>query len=212
MYAKLSSALSRIEQLEALDRDKCIKIEKLESSIAVTRNVNSVLADQLNRTERIAIGNSQYALRETLEFHNFPADVPDNKVEEVVINLIKKTGIDAKPSDFQAVHRLKKRTTVVAKFISRKLKFNVTLARKNLKGKDLGKMAKIRIYESMCQPYAKLRFQLKKLQELKKLASFWFFNGRLFFKFVDDRAAPRHHISYVDDIIKHFPDVDIDNL
>ena len=63
-------------------------IGRLTSQLAVSAIVNSLLLKKLEAVERTALSNSQYSRKETFEVHGIPLAVPDEKVEETVINIL----------------------------------------------------------------------------------------------------------------------------
>ena len=180
IITQLRDTLQRVATLEEEVKCQQVTITKLESDVAICRKVNGLLSQDVEKT---------------IEFHNFPENIPDKEVETRVMQLIEEAGVTVSKDDFHAVHRKKKRSVVIAKFISRKKKHEVIVSRKSLKGKNLRNgMDRVRIYESMSEYYAHMRFQLKKLWESKTIDSFWFFNGKLFYKFEEsgDRVEVRH--------------------
>ena len=63
-------------------------IPKLQSQLEIAGRVNSLLSDRLISLEKGLNQNSQYLRKETFEIHKFPKEVPDNKIEEKVLEII----------------------------------------------------------------------------------------------------------------------------
>ena len=118
------------------------KIEELDGGIVFTKNVNGLLVkrideleSQLDQNECLAINNGQYSRRETIEIHGIPDNVPDAEIEGKVIGLLSEIGVNVNAEDFHAVHhkgkkRKNKGRTIIAKFISIKIKHLAIVNRK----------------------------------------------------------------------------------
>ena len=80
-------------------------IARLESQLAISQKVNEALVRQLNRVERTAISNTQYARKETLEFHGVPESF-DGNLEMKIIDLVNSIAPSAnvEAADIHAVH------------------------------------------------------------------------------------------------------------
>ena len=61
------------------------RLNKLEADVAITKNVNSRLVDQLVETERQCWANSQYSRRECLEVVGITTLVKDDALEDKVL-------------------------------------------------------------------------------------------------------------------------------
>ena len=82
---------------------------KLSSQLAVSARVNELLLRRkLEAVERTASSNAQYARKETFEVHGIPEDIPDNKVEETVLNIMNELKDEKTPTyescEIQACH------------------------------------------------------------------------------------------------------------
>ena len=64
--------------------------------------------------------SEQYSRRECVEISGFPTSIPEDKVEEKFVEVLKEVGVNVTPRDLHAVHRLKKKSVVIAKFVNRK--------------------------------------------------------------------------------------------
>ena len=94
-------------------------LNKLEADVAVTKNVNSRLVEQLVETERQCWANVQYSRRECLEVVGIPTSVKDDALEDKMLNVFWEYGVEIGQRDIQACHRMKNNQTVV-KFSSKK--------------------------------------------------------------------------------------------
>ena len=111
---------------------------KLSSQLEISANLNNLLLEKLQYVERTANGNAQYARKETFEVHGLPANLPDENVEQVVLNIMNDIKADETPAytldDIQACHKLKDKTKAICKMVSSKRMRQVISSRTNLKG------------------------------------------------------------------------------
>ena len=133
-------------------------LNKLEADVAVTKNVNSRLVDQLVETERQCWANAQYSRRECLEVVGIPTSVKDDALEDKVLNVFREIGVEIGQRDIQACHRVKNNRTIV-KFSNRKDYLQILRVNKQLKYLDCSLCnfpdgTKIFVNESLC-PYTK---------------------------------------------------------
>ena len=182
-YAKQLSASYKC-LVDRLFKPETGIIARLESQLAISQKVNEALIRQLNKVERTSISNSQYARRETLEFHGIPENF-DSNLEEKVIALVNDIAPDANvvSADIQAIHRMKNKKNVIVKFVSRKKKHLVIKGRAKLRQESIkrghGIQGNVFLNESMCLEMKRLFYLCKKLKEKGKIAYYSFFNGNL---------------------------------
>ena len=94
---------------------------KLQSELAVSQQVNSLLSNRLTNMERQCWVNAQYSRRECLDEVGIPSEVGADVLEEKVLNIFGKLGCDIPPERIEACHRISKKTsTVIVKFTKRK--------------------------------------------------------------------------------------------
>ena len=68
------------------------KFTKMESDLAISRNVNTKLVERLVVTERKCWANEQYSRRECLEISGIPESVSDDALEDKIQGVLR--GID----------------------------------------------------------------------------------------------------------------------
>ena len=131
---------------------------KLQSELAVSQQVNSLLSNRLTNMERQCWANAQYSRRECLDVVGIPsADV----LEEKVLNIFGKLGCDIPSERIEACHRIsKKSSTVIVKFTKRKDCQQVWSVKKDLQkikmeDVNLPGQNKLFINRSLC-PYYKV--------------------------------------------------------
>ena len=178
-------------------------VTKLQEQLALSQEANERLLAQLDRVERTALRNSQYARRESLELHGVPVSFNDD-LEGKVLSLINAIAPAAKvkSKDVQAVHRLQNKDNVIIKFISRKKKHNAIIKRSQLKRDDIKKehdiTGDIYLNESMCPEVKHLFYLCKRLKAVNKLSYYTFFNGKLKIKIQNDSEFL--HIEHIGDL------------
>ena len=75
------SQVSQITNLTIEVKDLPGYFKKLETDLAVTKNVNSKLIERVVQTERQCWDNAQYSLRDTTEVIGIPSSVRDQDLE-----------------------------------------------------------------------------------------------------------------------------------
>ena len=118
----LATALGRIDACES-------RITVLESELAITSNVNTTLAESIKKLNRKINRLDQYGRRENLVISNFPICCDDT--EGKVISILKKINCPVSKSEISACHPLKKKSSIIVRFVKRKSADRILSARKN---------------------------------------------------------------------------------
>ena len=115
------------KKMETLNDDLASDMRKLndcfkrvESDLAVTKNVNELLVERLEKMERQCWANAQYSQRECLEFVGIPDSVKDENLEGEIVKVVDKIGVTLDSRDIQACHRIGKEGRTIVKFSNRK--------------------------------------------------------------------------------------------
>ena len=158
------------------------------------------------------MNNAQYHRRETLELNPVTQDIHDIVLEDIIRKTLLLTGQEIVPEDLHACHRMLNRDRVIVKFKDRKLKHNVQIKRKNLHQKSsefsrLKFLGKLFVSESMCFENHQLAYKCRKLKNLGKIHSTWFYNNAVNIKLTENGRI--YKIFHIIDIEKL---LDIDNL
>ena len=119
--SKLSDLTSRFD-------DFLRRYEILNSELTVRKNCNRV------QFERNAVSNAQYHRRESLEINPVPASIGHDVFENNVCSALSLTGLEVKPDDLQACHRLRKQTLQ---------QLNLNVGRKNVASLSTGRTSVI---------------------------------------------------------------------
>ena len=206
---------SDIKELTSEIRDLVAQMKKVEADVAIVKNVNEKLVNQLIETERQCWANAQYSRRECLEVVGIPTSVSNDSLEANISKVFDKLGVHVEGKDIQACHRLKDNDRVIIKFSNRKDSLQVLRVKKDLRTLDPTELdfpegTRIFINESLCAYYRGLWNKCKKLKGMGKLHVFFVSNGTIKVKMIEnDRAKPVTHAA---GLKKMFPDIDVDNL
>ena len=113
---------SNIKELTLEIRDLVAQMEKIEDDVAIVKNVNEKLVNQLMETEQQCWANGQYSMRECLEVVGMPDSIHNDSFE----------GKRHEDKDIQTCHRLKDNDRVISKFSNSKDTFRFFVSRKTL--------------------------------------------------------------------------------
>ena len=80
--------------------------KKLQSDIAIVKNVNHKLEDKIVYLEKNQAKGEQYSRRNNVEISGIPNTIPDNDLENTVISICRDTGVEIDPKDIEVCHRL----------------------------------------------------------------------------------------------------------
>ena len=191
---------SDIKELTSEIRDLVAQMKKVEADVAIVKNVNEKLVNQLIETERQCWANAQYSRRECLEVVAIPTSIPDDSLETNVSKVFDKLGVHVEAKDIQACHHLKDSLQVLR-------------VKKDLKSLDPTELdfpegTRIFINEILCGYYRGFWNKCKKLKGMGKLHVFLVSNGTIKVRILEnDRAKP---ITHATDL--KCPDIDVDNL
>ena len=207
MGAQISTLTAEVKELSGY-------LKKLEADVAIVKNVNSKLVEQLVQTERQCWENVQYSRREYLELIGIPTSLKGDVLEEKVCGIFHEHGVEIGQRDIQACHRIKNNRTII-KLSNRKDCLQVLRAKKRLKDLDgttlnLRSDSKIFINKSLCGYYRGLWNKCKRLKGDKKIHQFYTKNGIIRLKLVENGSLKT--ITHVNDLKNLFPDIDTDNL
>ena len=135
---------------------KLSKFSKLQSKLAVTKQVNTELTKKIVTLERQCWANAQYSRKECLEVVGIPRQVDDNQLETKVLSIFEKVGCTIDPGFIDDSHRLGKNNDRV---ISRRKDCKQVLqVKKDLKvlntdDLDVPRAIKFFVNQSLCPFY-----------------------------------------------------------
>ena len=150
--------------------------------LAVSKNCNRLLSEQITQLERNTVNNAQYLHRESIEVSPVPTSISEEELEDTICKALSLTGHEVIPDDLQACHRFKKKETVIVKFEFTKQKRKILIDRKNLHSKSknhsqLKFAGKLFILKSMCHENHQLAYKCRQLKNAGKTHLTWFWNN-----------------------------------
>ena len=183
---------------------------KLESDLAISRNVNDKLTKQLILLERKCWANGQYSRRECLEISGMPESIQDDDLEDCILKIFNECDTPVDPPNIEACHWLKSKArpnNVITKLSKRKDVFSILKRKKKLKSVDITKVglpqeSSVFINQSLCSYYKYLWSFCKRLHSKKLLHSFWVSNSNVSLKNRQNTLVML--VSHVSDLEKHF--------
>ena len=111
---------SDIKELTSKIRDPVAQMKKVEADVAIVKNVNEKLVNQLTETGQQCWANAQYPRRECLEVIGIPTSIPNDSLEANITKVFDKLGVHVEGKDILACHRLKDNDRVIIKLSNRK--------------------------------------------------------------------------------------------
>ena len=196
-----------INKHELMENTLLAKIEKIEADLKEKTNY----FERLVAVERRMAIQEQYSRRECVEITSLPVVNNDKELEETVVDLFNEAGVPVVKRDFHAIHRLGDNKTVIAKLVNRRDAISILRKKRTVrefdedKKKKFGAKGRIYVNESLCRPFKKLFGICNSLFKLKKLESFYSFNGNIKIKMFEGVAAGgTTSISHLSDLYNLF--------
>ena len=174
-----------------------LRVEELESY--------KLIADRVRDLERSQVSLMQYVRRESIEIHDIPESVKDEKLEDTCLDILEQIGCGKiKKYRVHACHRLKNRSKTVIRFLTRKHADQALWKRGNLKDADMTKCGlpaghKVYINENLCPPLQYLQYLVRHLKKDGKIHNFNLWKGRLTIQLEED--GDKIQIGHIDDLI-----------
>ena len=104
--ADLHKLCEKIQRLAESINQIVVENKKLQSDIAIVRNVNCKLEDKIVYLEKNQAKWEQYSCRKNVEISGIPNTIPDNDLENTVISICRDSGVEIDPKDIEGCHRL----------------------------------------------------------------------------------------------------------
>ena len=186
------------EQLKQLST----RLDNIESRL----DHDDQVKQRICKIERNGYQLEQYCRRESVEIVGLPDDITDqDELELKVVELFNHAGVKVDRRDFHAIHRLRKKTVVIAKCLNRRDAIAILRAKKSLRETDaktkslLGVKGKVFVNESLCPEYRRLFGISNALFRKKLLATTFTLNGSIRVCVTD--GGDRKIIGHIDDLI-----------
>ena len=217
------------EKVEILEEnnfklENCMKTmeKKFHEKVEILEENNFDLENWMNTMEKEHWRLNQYSRKNNVEISGIPESIED--LEECVVKVINKIGVECSSDDIEACHRLPhskfnrdsdapKRTIV--RFVNRKLSESALGNRKKLKDLDLSTVhndltdKRLFINDNLCPYYKGLYGKCRRLYDAKLIHSFWSWKGGIFFKKSENSRITE--IYHDQDLFEKFKNFDFDN-
>ena len=124
----------------------------------------------------------QYGRRNNIEITGIPDNVPDQNLEEKVVDILNEISVDVSPKDIEACHRVgvsknNSKKTIV-RFINRKHAKKALISRKNLR-KSSSSNCNVFINENLTIKNNEIAFLSRKLKRSDHLTKIYIRDGTL---------------------------------
>ena len=206
LQEKISDLENAINLVSAKLESVILDIHEKDKIISKLKNKNLDLEYHLENLEIELTNLNQYGRRDCIELTNIPESIPQQKLEQYVIEVLKNAEVTVTKRDLVAVHRLGpyKRglnRTVIVKFINRKDANRAIKCKSNLKKN--ASMKKIRIRENLCPSRKQIFNKLYKKLMNDEIQDLWTQNGNIYITLHNDRDSILiEHISDVNYYLK----------
>lgn len=153
---------------------------------------------------------NQYGRRENIELSGIPMYIPQNELEDVVIDILRFIGLeDLESYDISGCHRIHK-NNVIVRFVNRKHSIKSLKNRKYLKGckREFGYNQNVYMNENLCPAYRSIEEKCRTLLDCGHINQMWTYNGAVNIKFTNERTEKSKKLYHEDDLKYHFPDYD----
>ncbi len=188
------SSVSSTAELEVLELVQAVKSLMEINSEYVTKiseleRVTKSLQSDLVKNEKDLGQLMQYNRRENIEIAGIPANIPDSKLEGVVVDIFRRLGLKyLSYYEIAGCHRLKNRrksaTNVIVRFLCRKRAHEVFDNAYNLKER-FPEFPNLQFVENLCPKYKLIYDHCMELWQQNVIRNVWTFNGTIFVKKTD---------------------------
>ena len=149
-------------------------MKKVGVNVAIIKNVNKKLVNNIIETEHQCWANAQYSRQEFLEVVRIRISITINLLKANISKALDKLRVHLKGKYIQVCHRLKYKNRVIVKFRNRKECLQIRCIKEDLKSLDPTELdipvaTGIFINESLCAYYCGLWNKCKKLKGMGKL-------------------------------------------
>lgn len=211
-----------------MDTDYIDRILILEKDLAEIRianynnsTENSILKDRIKDLEenKDEILNSlvsleteldilnQYGRRENIELTGIPKNIPQENLEDLVIDILRFMGLHINSYDIAGCHRISK-ASVIVRFLNRKHAIESLQNKKHLNGCKRKFGYSIYIHENLCPSYKSIYEKCKNLMDDGDIKQLWTYNGVINCKYSNESSENPTKIYHYEDLQYYFPEKD----
>lgn len=189
---KLNEQLKDIRESQQFISNQYEEIKQAVAEVAALKSKLSDLENTVKMQDKEIVNlqlkiaqQDQYSRRNNLEIREV-AVTAGEQVEEIVIRVAGKAGVQVTSTDIEAAHRVKsepgKIPMIIARFVNRKVRNEVLKQRKTtITNHEIAGTGPGRIYisENMCPFYRKLHFEVRTKAKDKGYQFVWFVENKI---------------------------------
>ena len=206
---RTSDIMKRLSSLETQNIEMKKELKKLRSRLRDAENDIDDQYENLTFLEKQLSKLDQYGRRENIEIVGIPANISDQELESVTLEILREIGL-YHLNHFHIVgcHRIGKadkfgRKNTIVRFLNRKDAILCLKLKRNLyRCKSIG-YENLSIVENLCPAYKSIFEEVSQLKNDGKIKKMWTFNGVINYKITDDHSEKP---------VKVFHNTDLENL
>ena len=209
-----------IERLESLERDLAEirinnfnvatensilkdKITNLEDKITNLEEHKEVIFTNLLTLEKEIDLLNQYGRRENIELSGIPMNIPQENLENLVIDILRLIGLRIESYDIVGCHRINK-TSVIIRFVNRKHAIQSMKNKKKLNGCKRKFGFNVFMHENLCPAFKSIHDKCCNLMDQGQITKLWTYNGVINVKFTNEYSERPTKIYHEEDINYYF--------
>ena len=180
----------------------------LKDKINNLQEENKEIVTNLISLEKEIDRLNQYGRRENIELSGIPTNIPQEGLEDVVIDILRYIGLeDLESYDIAGCHRIHK-NNVIVRFVNRKHSIQSLQNKKYLKGcrRKFHFKQNIFMYENLCPSYRSIEEKCRNLMEDGLINQLWSYNGTIHLKYTNEKREKPKKIFHQDDLKYLFPE------
>ena len=207
LSSKLSEAVCKIEKFDE-------KIASLQSEVEICKTVNRTLSQSYSSLKRRLNQLEQYGRRYNIDISRVPENCADLQGKRLI--LLKKINVSVSSSDIVACYPIKRKGTIIVRFLNRKTAEMAIKQRRllrNVDSRDIwgGINEKTYINYNLSPEYMKLRWYSKKMKAANLILNFGTDEKGLWIR--SGEGAKKERIDIKEDLEAYVPNhVSLDNL
>ena len=208
-FCQLKDTVSKLDETVS---KLYISNSAMKKQIRDLQEENDDIWDEFYKLERDLIQFMQYNRRENVEIVGLPESIPDNRLEETVVDILGRIGVSLSHYDIVGCHRLKNRksgfSNVIVRFLNRKHVKEVFACKRKLQ-EYVPEYRYINIVENLCPKNKSIFDQCVELKKANIIRHLWTFNSTIYIKKTDyDNEKPKK-ILHKNDIDYYFPNYEV---
>ena len=207
--------IDRLKTLEielAKIRIDCINIstenETLKDRVTSLEDEKDELSDNLISIEQELNRLNQYGRRENIELSGIPTNISQDRLENVVIDILRYIGLeDLESYDIAGCHRIHK-SNVIVRFVNRKHAIQSLKYKKYLKGcrREFRFKQNVFMYENLCPAFRSIEEKCRNLMDNELINQLWSYNGIIHFKYTNEKTEKPKKILHENQFNNLFPE------